>query len=206
MSRRQNPYRSDHRTQAARAKGYPARSVFKLEEIDQRVGLLGPGQRVLDLGAAPGSWSLYAAGRVGASGKVLAVDLQEIEQAFPAWVTTAQQDALALEAALHEGFAPYDVVLSDMAPKTGGDKFTNAARSFDLFMAALEVARCFGTPGSHFVAKLFMGEDFEHAKRAVAEAYQKQRVIKPKGTRSNSVELFIVGQGLKAAAPDPEQV
>ena len=85
MSRRGNPYaRPDARTRSAKAAGYPARSVFKLQEIDKRLRLLRPGQRVLDLGAAPGSWSLYASERVGSTGRVLAVDLSEIRQTFGA--------------------------------------------------------------------------------------------------------------------------
>ncbi len=191
MSRR-NPYsRADHRTLAARARGYPARSVFKLEEIDNRCRLLSAGQRVVDLGAAPGSWSLYAAERVGDSGHVLSIDLQAIEQVFPKNVEVVQGDALDLDVVARN--APYDVVLSDMAPKTGGDKFTNATRSFDLFMGALGVAREHGAEGSHFVGKLFMGQDFEQARRSVAELFNSAKIVKPKGTRDNSVEVFLVG-------------
>ena len=95
---RKNPYAGpDARTRAAKAKGYPARSVFKLEEIDRRVRLLSRGQRVLDLGAAPGSWSLYASERVGPSGRVLAVDRTPILQAFAANVSVTLGDALSLE-------------------------------------------------------------------------------------------------------------
>jgi 23S rRNA (uridine2552-2'-O)-methyltransferase len=198
---RQNPYsRADHRTLQAKAQGYPARSVFKLQEIDTRCKLLAAGQCVVDLGAAPGSWSLYAAKKIGETGKLLAVDLQAMEQAFPAHVTVLQGDALTLEDGLHQNFAPYDVVLSDMAPKTTGDKFANAARSYDLFCAALGVAITFGKPGGNFVGKLFMGPDFEQARRQVGAAFQQVKVIKPKGTRDNSVEVFVVGLGRKRVA------
>jgi 23S rRNA (uridine2552-2'-O)-methyltransferase len=142
---------------------------------------------------------LYAASRVGPSGKLLAIDLQPIAQAFPAWVTVRQSDALALDAALHEGFAPYDVVLSDMAPKTGGDRFTNAARSFELFQAAHSVARQFAKPGSSFVGKLFMGEDFDAAKASLSTDFEQVKVMKPQGTRKSSVEVFLVGLGLRSA-------
>ncbi|MEO7032944.1 MAG: SAM-dependent methyltransferase, partial [Polyangiaceae bacterium] len=82
--RKGNPYEKiDARTKQAKAQGFPARSVFKLEEIDRRVRLFRGGQKVLDLGAAPGSWSLYASQKVGPGGRVLAIDLQEIGQAFP---------------------------------------------------------------------------------------------------------------------------
>jgi 23S rRNA (uridine2552-2'-O)-methyltransferase len=82
MSGRKNPYATpDHKTKAAKAQGFPARSVFKLEEIDRRVRLLNGGQKILDLGAAPGSWSLYASQKVGPGGRVFAIDLQDIRQA-----------------------------------------------------------------------------------------------------------------------------
>ena len=82
MSRHRNPYAGDPNTRAAKQQGYPARSVFKLDEIDRRVNLLKAGQRVLDLGAAPGSWSMYASQKVGPKGRVLAIDLQAIQQQF----------------------------------------------------------------------------------------------------------------------------
>src|SRR6187397_34158 len=107
--RKGNAYeKPDARTRAAKAQGYPARSVFKLEEIDRRVKLFAPGQRVLDLGAAPGSWSLYAAERVGPRGAVLAIDRQPILQAFPATVRVVEGDALTLETAALSEHAPYD--------------------------------------------------------------------------------------------------
>ncbi len=192
MSRQ--PYaRPDARTRAAKAQGYPARSVFKLEEIDRRVKLLVRGQRVLDLGAAPGSWSLYAAQRVGPEGAVLAIDLQPILQAFPATVRVAQGDALALETAALSELAPYDVVLSDMAPNTSGQKGADQARSFELFMRAVSVARELGRVGSHFVGKLFMSNDFEAARAALQQGYERCQVIRPDGTRSRSSEVFLVG-------------
>ena len=195
---RKNPYAApDARTRAAKARGYPARSVFKLEEIDQRVRLLSRGQRVLDLGAAPGSWSLYASERVGANGRVLAVDRTPILQAFAPNVSVLEGDALSLENEALGAFAPYDVVLSDMAPSTSGAKSSDQARSFELFMRALDVARALGGEGSHFVGKLFMSGDFQEARRAVGETYSRAQVIRPDATRSRSPEVFLVGLGRK---------
>ena len=191
MSRRRNPYAGDPNTRAAKQQGYPARSVFKLDEIDQRVHLLRVGQRVLDLGAAPGSWSMYASQRVGPKGSVLAIDLQQIQQQFLPNVRVIQGDVRQLE--LGENEPPFDVVLSDMAPSTTGSKIADQTGSFELFMAALEVARLVAKPGSSFVAKLFMGPDFESAKRAVTEAYAESKTIRPRGTRQNSSEVFVVG-------------
>jgi len=195
-----NPFATpDAHPRAAKARGYPARSVFKLEEIDKRVRLLSRGQRVLDLGAAPGSWSLYASERVGPSGRVLAVDRTPILQAFAANVTVIQGDALSLENEALGAFAPYDVVLSDMAPSTSGSKGSDQARSFELFMRALEVAQALGREDSHFVGKLFMSGDFQEARAAVTRAYARSQVIRPDATRSRSPEVFLVGLGRRAS-------
>lgn len=185
--------RGDHFTREAKKAGYPARSIFKLEEIDRRVKLLEPGMRVLDLGASPGSWMLYASQRVGQAGKVLAVDLKPIEVPTPPNVEAIVGDALSLENEALAKYAPYDVVLSDMAPNTTGNRLGDQTRSFELFMRALAVAEALGRPGSAFVGKIFMGEDFANARKAVKAAYAEDRAIKPEGTRSSSYELFLIG-------------
>jgi 23S rRNA (uridine2552-2'-O)-methyltransferase len=197
--RKGNAYeKPDARTKAAKAQGFPARSVFKLEEIDRRVKLLRGGQKVLDLGAAPGSWSLYASQKVGPGGRVLAIDLYEIRQAFPSNVTVAQGDALTVESAVLSTFAPYDVVLSDMAPNTSGSKVRDQAGSLELCLRDLDVALALGKVGSHFVAKIFMSGDFQVARKLAGERYEKCQVIRPEGTRQQSTEVFIVGLGLRA--------
>lgn len=193
MSRRRNPYAGDPGTRAAKQQGYPARSVFKLDEIDKRVNLLRAGQRVLDLGAAPGSWSMYASQKVGPKGAVLAIDLQAIQQKFLANVRVIQADVREIALELGRTEQPFDVVLSDMAPSTTGSKVADQAGSFELFMTAFEMAAVLGKPGSSFVAKLFMGPDFESAKRTVTDAYAESKTIRPRGTRQNSSEVFVVG-------------
>jgi len=194
-----NPYKKpDSFTKAAKAQGYPARSVFKLEEIDRRTRLLRAGQHVLDLGAAPGSWSKYAAERVGRSGRVLAIDLSEIVAVMPPQVERLRGDVLALSNEDLERAAPYDVVLSDMAPATTGTRFADQARSFELFMRALDVAERALKPGGAFVGKLFMSEDFVPARDRVKKLFTEARVLRPEATRTQSYELFIVGLGRKA--------
>jgi 23S rRNA (uridine2552-2'-O)-methyltransferase len=194
VSRSRNPYaRPDARTREAKASGYPARSVFKLEEIDRRVAVFRRGQRVLDLGAAPGSWTLYVSQRVGPEGRILAVDLVEIQQTMTAHVMLMQADLRSLEPATLGELGPFDVVLSDMAPSTSGSKVRDQTQSFELFTLALRVAEQLGKPGSSFVGKLFMSPDFKAAERAAQEQYEKLRVIRPQGTRQESSELFIVG-------------
>jgi 23S rRNA (uridine2552-2'-O)-methyltransferase len=160
---------------------------------------------VLDLGAAPGSWTLYAAGRVGAEGRVLAVDLSPIETPFPRQVEVICGDALdALGGALGR-FAPYDVVLSDMAPRTSGTRVRDKIHSYELCVGALGVAKQLGRAGSHFVAKIFMSGEFPAAKRQVTLAYEQCRVIKPESTRTNSTEVFLIGLGLRLSADDAEE-
>jgi 23S rRNA (uridine2552-2'-O)-methyltransferase len=201
---RRNPYAgADARTKAAKARGFPARSVFKLEEIDRRVALLKPGQRVLDLGAAPGSWSLYASGRVGRTGRVLAVDLDEIRQSFAENVEVVRGDAFDLTREALAVFSPYDVVLSDMAPRTSGSKVSDQARSAELYLRALAVATGLGRPGSSFVGKIFMSDDFANARATTAASYRHVRVIRPESTRAHSSEVFIVGEGLSPSGPSP---
>jgi 23S rRNA (uridine2552-2'-O)-methyltransferase len=196
VKNRANPYaRADAKTREARAQGYPARSVFKLQEIDRRMRLLRAGQRVLDLGAAPGSWSLYASERVGATGHVYAIDIKPIPQAFGPNVQVLEGDALSLASELLAAHGPYDVVLSDMAPNTSGSKLADQARSTELFLRALTVALAHGKPGSHFAAKIFMSGDYKAAENQVRKAYETVKTIRPQGTRHSSSEVFVVGMG-----------
>lgn len=139
------------------------------------------------------------------------MDLQQIRQAFPPHVVVLCADVFGLGAGeapgtLNEALdpggvvarnGPYDVVLSDMAPSTSGSKISDQARSFDLFMKALDMATVLGKRGSNFVGKIFMSDDFPKAKSAVASRYATVRVIRPEGTRSGSSEIFIVGLGLR---------
>ena len=206
---KKNPYKKpDHFTVDAKKQGYPARSVFKLEEIDRRVNLLKGGMHILDLGAAPGSWMLYAAQKIGRSGKLLAVDLTAIDIPIPPNATFLQGDALSLENDALATYAPYDVVLSDMAPNTTGNRISDQTRSFELFMRALAVAEKLVKPGGAFVGKIFMGEDFANAKKALKQIFAEERALRPEGTRTTSYELFLVGMGrrpliLPPARPAP---
>lgn len=204
---RKNPYaKPDRFTRAAKDAGYPARSVFKLEEIDRRTRLFSRpspgrrpspggrgGMRVLDLGATPGSWALYAAKKIGPSGHLLAVDLEPLGATLPPWAEFIQGDALSLGNEALARFAPYDAVLSDMAPRTTGNRVTDQARSFELFMRALAVAASLGAPGSSFVGKIFMSDDLPQARAELRKHYVTERLIRPEGTRSVSTEIFVVG-------------
>jgi 23S rRNA (uridine2552-2'-O)-methyltransferase len=188
----------DRFTRAAKAAGFPARSVFKLEEIDRRVRLLKEGMHVLDLGAAPGSWSLYAAQRIGTRGRLLAVDLEALRTALPPHAEYVQGDALSLANEDLARFAPYDIVLSDMAPKTTGSRITDQARSYELFVRGLAVAANLGAAGGSFVGKIFMSDDLAAARAELRRHYAVERLIRPEGTRAVSTEIFVVGTGKQA--------
>lgn len=183
----------------AKREGFPARSVYKLEEIDKRVRLFRRGQRVLDLGAAPGSWTLYAAQRVGTEGKVFSIDLNPIEVSLPGNVVAVVGDINTFDlAALHDKSA-FDVVISDMAPHTSGQRHADQFHSYELFMMALSTAEKHLALHGQFVAKIFQGPEFESARKAMHGKFDKVRVIKPDASRQESYEVFLVGLGRKPA-------
>jgi 23S rRNA (uridine2552-2'-O)-methyltransferase len=181
----------------ARRDGYPARSVYKLEEIDDKVRLFRKGQRVLDLGAYPGSWTMYAAERVGPKGRVLGFDLTKFEGVLPPHAEIREGDAFAVT--LEElGEEPFDLVISDMAPKTSGQKSADQYKSYELAMRALDLAEEVLKPGGSFVAKIFQGAEFPDARKRVRDAFDKVKIVKPKAVRSESYEVYLVGLGRKS--------
>lgn len=197
---KRNPYKKpDVHTRAAKQQGFPARSVFKLEEIDKRCRLLKPGQRVVDLGAAPGSWSMYASKVIGRGGKLLAIDLEPITVSLGANATFVQGDAFDVASEVFAEHGPFDVVLSDMAPRTSGNRDADQWRSYELVIRAVDVARAHGKPGSSFVAKIFMSPDYERARAALRELYAEVRTLRPETVRKNSIEVFLVAMNKRAA-------
>jgi len=190
----------DHYFKKAKKENFAARSVFKLEEIDQRFKIFKPGQTVLDLGASPGSWSQYASKKIGNQGRVLGVDLSPVTVKLPnAVFLQADLRDLELEQVFKEhGFhPPFDLVLSDMAPKTTGIRMTDQARSFELCELALDIARRYLRPGGHFVCKLFHSDDFSKLRDEIKKNYSKFEAVKPESTRKISKEIFLVGLSKK---------
>lgn len=186
----------DHYFRKAKQENFAARSVFKLEEIDKKYKLFKPGQLVLDLGASPGSWSQYASQKVGGKGKVLGVDLSPVTVSM-ANATFIQADLrdLNLEDIFREhGFEPpFDIVMSDMAPKTTGIRFTDQARSMELCELALDVARRFVKKDGHFICKLFHSDEFAKLRDEIKKSFVKCEAVKPDSTRKISKEIFLVG-------------
>jgi 23S rRNA (uridine2552-2'-O)-methyltransferase len=192
---RKNKSWQDHYSLQAKKEKYPARSVYKLQEIQQKHSLIKKGHKILDLGCSPGSWLLYAAQLTGAGGLVVGIDLEPVKIQLPPQVQTIAADVFSLDVeALGQAF---NVVLSDMAPATTGHKAVDAARSFNLCETALAIARKVLVPGGHFICKIFQGPDFEQFREAVRAAFNEQRIFKPQSSRKASREIFIIGIGKK---------
>lgn len=191
----------DHYFKKAKQQNFAARSVFKLEEIDQRFHLFKTGQAVLDLGASPGSWSQYASQKVGPKGRVLGVDLSPVNVVLPN-ATFIQADLRDLELTQifsEHGFDPiFDLVISDMAPKTTGIRSADQAKSVALCELALDVARKFLKPRGHFVCKLFHSDQFTELRDSIKKNFDRFEAVKPDSTRKISKEIFLVGLGKKS--------
>ena len=193
----------DHFGDRAKREGYPARSVYKLEEIDRRVQLLRRGQRVLDLGASPGSWTQYAAQKVGREGKVVGLDLNPPRIGLPSHVSFHALDVFKFDPLADFGPQAFDVVMSDMAPHTSGQRHRDQFGSFELYMRALEVASQVLVNGGSFVGKIFQGPELEDARNATRARFKNVRIIKPDASRAESFEIFLVGLSHKAEATPP---
>ncbi|MFZ7126637.1 MAG: RlmE family RNA methyltransferase [Desulfobacterales bacterium] len=192
---RGNPW-EDHYARKARKENYPARSVFKLKEIQKKVRLIRPGDRVLDLGCAPGSWTLHAAELVGPGGRVIGIDLKPVAVSLPSHARALQGDVFDMTDTLREELqSGFDVVISDMAPTTIGHRATDAARSEALCEAALQIALDHLTVGGHFLCKIFQGSDFKAFTDHIKGAFSRQRIYKPQSSRKASREIYVIGLG-----------
>ncbi len=186
----------------AKKAGYRARSAFKIDEILERHRVLRRGQAVLDLGAAPGGFLQILAEAVGEEGVAVGVDLEPIRNLGKRQVRTAIVDLLAPDAlqkirALHGG--TFRLVASDMAPKTIGVKITDEARSLELVRMALRVAEETLAPGGAFVAKVFMGGDFQGLKEELRARFETVQIVRPQATRESSYEIYVLGKGYRGA-------
>jgi len=193
--------RRDRFHQQAKREGFLARAVYKLSELDEKFHLLSRGDRVLDLGCAPGSWLQYARQRVGAEGVLVGLDRAPLARALPD-ARIVVGDVMAIDPAALRGELPaFDVVLSDMAPDTSGIRSLDQARSEALFERALELAVALLAPGGHFVGKLFQGPDFKRLTEAVRARFEVARTAKPAGSRSISIEQYVIGKGFRGRSP-----
>ena len=183
----------------ARAQGYRSRAVFKLAEIQQKDRVLKPGQFVLDLGAAPGSWSEYASQIIGEQGKIIALDLLPLEPI--AGVTFVQGDFTEQETldrllALTDD-RRFDLVLSDMAPNLSGMDSVDQPRSIYLAELAFDLAENFLNSTGIFVVKLFQGAGSEELISSFRKRFQSIKLRKPDASRSRSSEIYAICDGLR---------
>jgi len=193
---------NDPYVQRSKKEGYRSRAAYKLIEIDDRDRILAPGAVVVDLGAAPGGWTQVSVKRAGPKGRVVAIDLLEMEPV--AGATFLRGDfagpagLAAVEAAL--AGARVDAVLSDMSPNISGIAITDQARSMALAELARDFALAHLKPGGAFLVKLFQGAGYEEFHRSLRAAFAKVVVRKPDASRGESAELYVLARGVRHGA------
>ena len=190
---------NDPYVQKAKAEGYRSRAAYKLLELDKKDRLLAPGQLVVDLGAAPGSWSQVAAAKLGARGRVVAVDLLPMEPLpgvrFIQGDFREQEVLDALLLAL--GGSKADLVICDLAPNISGIAVSDQARVMHLAELALDFARQCLKPGGALLVKVFQGAGFTEFLGTMRKAFAKVGSRKPEASRGRSSEMYLLGKGLK---------
>jgi 23S rRNA (uridine2552-2'-O)-methyltransferase len=200
MSNWKKRQQSDPYVKRARDEGYRARAAFKLMELDEKDRLLRPGMRVVDLGAAPGSWSQVARERIGKAGSVIALDIlpmDPIEGVIFIEGDFREDEPLAeLEAAL-EG-ERVDLVLSDMAPNISGIGPADQARSMHLAELALAFANDWLDISGALVVKVFQGEGFDALLAQMRQSFRTVKIRKPRASRPESREVYLVARGRAA--------
>lgn len=190
----------DHYYQKAKDENYLARSIYKLEEIDQRFKILKKGDLVVDLGYFPGSWAQYTAPKVGPTGRVVGIDIQPINKKLQLPnLVLFEKDIFELKSPADLGAdRPFDVVLSDMAPKTTGIKTVDQARSLDLIESVFTMLPLLLKPNGNFVIKVFESQDAQTFLKTQKARFAEFSYLRPKSTRSVSKEFFVIGKGFKA--------
>ena len=190
---------TDPYVQLAKQEGYRARAVYKLLEINEKEKLFKPGQCIVDLGAAPGSWSEYAVQCVGPKGRVIALDILDMTPVSGADFIQGDftQDAVLDQLIDKIGGRPVDLVISDMAPNLSGMKSIDQPRSMYLVELALDVAKQVLAPGGVFLAKVFQGSGVEVLAKDLRCYFNVIKHLKPKASRPRSRELYMLGKGFR---------
>jgi 23S rRNA (uridine2552-2'-O)-methyltransferase len=192
--------RKDAYHRRARAEGYRARSAYKLVELDRRFGLLRPGDHVVDLGAWPGGWLQVTLERIGATGRVVGVDvaaLQPLAAANAVLLTADVRDPDTAARVRDILGRPADVVLSDLAPKLTGVRATDEARTAELAAATLAALPVVLAPGGRLLMKAFMSPDHERLVAELRRRFDRVQATRPEATRRGSAELYLVALGFQ---------
>ena len=190
----------DYYFKKAKKENYPARSVYKLEEAQNKFHFIKRGDRVLDFGCFPGSWSIYAAKIVGPQGLVVGVDLQKAKKvsfAKSAEIMWFCNDIMSedIVGKMQEISKTFGVILSDIAPRTSGNKWVDQQQSLNLARRVLELAASLLGNGGNFYVKVFEGEDFREFVDRVRKNFKTVKIVKPKSSRNESREVFVLGMG-----------
>ena len=190
----------DFYTKKAQKEGYPARSVYKLEEIQQKFGVIKRDFKVLDVGAAPGSWTMYIMKMLGEGGFLSAIDLKPLSITIKNpnffFVQGDAFDQKNIRQLAEKG--PYNAVVSDAAPSTTGNKIVDTERSIQLIESIYNTALQVLTPGGNFVFKMFQGGKEKEILDDMRKHFNAVKILKPQASRSNSFETFVIGLGKKA--------
>ncbi|MBM4303073.1 MAG: RlmE family RNA methyltransferase [Deltaproteobacteria bacterium] len=190
-------WNDDPYTKKARKENFEARSVYKLEEIDKRERIFSGVRTVLDLGAAPGSWTQYCLKKLPKTdSKIIAVDISPIQVQDPRLIFL-QESIESVDLSPYVGDGKVDMVLSDMAPKTSGVHDRDVYLSFELASLAFHTCEKHLKMGGAFVVKLFMGESFEEFHKLLKANFSQVRLLRPDSTRKHSREIFFIGKGFK---------
>ncbi len=194
----QNERKNDEYYQRAKEEGYRSRSAYKLEQLDEKYELIERGDVVLDLGAAPGGWLQIIHEKIGDEGFLLGVDIEEIEELEWRNIKTVQADITEMEAEdtiLENLPEKPDIIVSDAAPDISGIWDVDQAKSIELGRAAMNIARRILKPGGNVLIKVFQGDLFEDFRKDVKECFEFQKSSKPKASRDQSSEIYVIGKG-----------
>jgi 23S rRNA (uridine2552-2'-O)-methyltransferase len=191
----------DHYFNKAKNENYLARSIYKLEEIDEKYKILGPGMLVVDFGYHPGSWIQYTSKVIGDEGRVVGIDVRELNKKLSGVknVRVYQKDIFDIQELSQLGVdGQFDVVLSDMAPNTTGIKSLDQDRSLNLVESVFGLLPKFLKPGGNFVIKVFDSQHAQNFLKDQKNLFKEFHYLKPKSTRSISKEFFVIGKNFKA--------
>ena len=185
----------DYWSQKAFSEGYPARSVYKLQEIDEKFGMIKKNYTVLDLGAAPGSWTTFLLRKMEGSGKVVSCDLNPLSKSVKGEnLIFIQGDLNAPEVRkIIKENGPYDLVVCDAAPKTTGNRTVDTARSEQLVEMAIWYAQSMLKQGGNFTVKIFQNGDQQRLLKEMREIFTQAKGFKPEACRNESFETYLVG-------------
>jgi len=188
-----SPRKTDHYSRKAKKEGYAARAVYKLEELDKKYLHIGSGYRVLNLGASPGSWMQYVSKKIASSGLQVGVDVEDVGVPIPSNTVFLKQNIFELHAENLAEYGPnFDLVISDMAPKTTGVRLRDHTRSIQLCEKARELALQMLKPGGSFLCKMYQGSETKPFLEGLREAFDRVFSQKPQASTSQSREVFVV--------------